>query len=88
MTRPNPTRKPVGCPNCRARIKSLYYVAHQSISGEFSLASGHEDNLGADRDRIEYSCPVCGAEFFAVEALAEAFLLAQIVRPTRRKKRG
>ena len=86
MTRPKTTRKPGRCPHCRARLKSLYYTSHRSLTGEFSLAAGHEDNLEPDHDRIEYCCPECGAILFEEEALAEAFLLRRKLRPTLRPK--
>ena len=87
MTRPNNTRKRPCCPHCRAKIKSLYYLLHQSVTGEFTLASGHEDNLEADQDSIEYSCPKCDADLFEDEESAEAFLLGKKVRPTLLEKK-
>lgn len=81
MTRQNTKRNPVCCPNCRAKIKSLYYVAHKSVTGEFTLKTGHEENLCEDQDRIEYCCPECGEDLFEDEEIAEAFLLGQKVRP-------
>jgi hypothetical protein len=77
MTRPNRTPKQPCCPHCQAKLKSLYYLAHQSISGEFTLARGHEDNLCPNLERRDYSCPKCGAGLFEDEAHAEAFLLGQ-----------
>ncbi len=76
MTRKNSARKPV-CPNCQAKIKSLYYLVHKSVTGEFTLDRGHEDNLEPDQDAIEYSCPKCGEDLFDTEELAEAFLLGE-----------
>jgi hypothetical protein len=81
MTQKNTTRRAVCCPNCQAKIKSLYYLVHKSVSGEFTLAAGHEENLGADQDGIEYCCPECGEELFDHEELAEAFLLGRKARP-------
>ena len=86
MARRHPTSKRVGCPHCHARIRRLDYLAHQSITGEFSLEAGHEENLEPDQDRIEYCCPECGAILFEEEALAEAFLLGQKTRLTLRAK--
>ena len=80
MTRKNTTRKPV-CPNCQAKIKSLYYLVHKSVSGEFTLAAGHEENLCADQDSIEYCCPECDEDLFDDEEHAEAFLLGRKTRP-------
>jgi hypothetical protein len=81
MTRKKQTRKRVCCPDCQAKIKSLYYLVHRSVSGEFTLATGHEDNLGADQDGIEYCCPECGKGLFEDEQSAEAFLLGRKARP-------
>jgi len=81
MTRKNTTRKSVCCPNCQAKITSLYYLVHKSVSGEFTLAAGHEENLCPDQDSIEYACPECGADLFDDEAFAEAFLLGKKARP-------
>ena len=86
MTRPKKARKPGCCPHCLARLKSLHYTSHQSITGEFSLAAGHEQNLEPDQDRIEYCCPECGVILFAEEALAETFLLGQKTPLTLRGK--
>ena len=79
MRRKNTRRKPV-CPNCQARIRRLYYIVHKSVSGNFSLECGHEDNLCPDQDGIEYYCPECNVELFHNEALAEAFLLGKIAQ--------
>ena len=81
MARQNAIRKPVCCPNCQAKIKSLYYIVHKSFSGEFTLEAGHEENLFADQDSIEYSCPECGEDLFDDEEFAEAFLLGRKARP-------
>jgi len=81
MTRKNATRKSVCCPNCQAKITSLYYLVHKSVSGEFTLEAGHEENLGADQDGIEYCCPKCDEELFDNEELAEAFLLGREAGP-------
>lgn len=75
MARQNTGR--IRCPECHASIKSLYYISHQSISGEFTLATGHEDNLEPDLDGIEYCCPECGKGLFDKEGAAEAFLLGR-----------
>jgi hypothetical protein len=82
MTRQNATRKPVCCPNCQAQINSLYYLVHKSVTGEFTLAAGHEENLSPDQDSIEYCCPECGEDLFEDEDVAEAFLLGKNARPT------
>ena len=87
MTRQNITRKPVCCPNCQANVKSLYYLVHKSVSGEFTLAAGHEENLCADQDSIEYCCPECDEELFDKEELAEAFLLGKKARPNLLEKK-
>jgi DNA-directed RNA polymerase subunit RPC12/RpoP len=71
----------VNCPKCHAEIQSLYYVVHKSVTGSYALDTGHEDNLGEDRDRIEYRCPKCDADLFNDEAQAEAFLLGEIASP-------
>ena len=86
MTRKNTTRKPV-CPNCQAKIKSLYYLVHKSVTGEFTLAAGHEENLCSDQDGIEYCCPECDEELFDNEELAEAFLLGKKARPNLLEKK-
>ena len=80
MKRKNTGRKPV-CPSCRARLKRLYYIVHKSVSGNFTLDCGHEDNLCPDQDGIEYYCPECNVELFDKEEIAEAFLLGKIARP-------
>lgn len=77
MARKSRARKPVCCPNCQAEIKSLYYIVHKSVSGNFTLDRGHEENLCPDQDGIEYYCPECNVELFHNEALAEAFLLGR-----------
>ena len=81
MTRKNTTRKSVCCPNCQAKIRSLYYLVHKSVTGEFTLGAGHEENLCPDQDGIEYCCPKCGEELFDDEEVAEAFLLGRKARP-------
>ena len=86
MRTKNTTRKPV-CPNCRARIKRLYYIVHKSVSGNFTLEGGHEDNLCPDQDGIEYYCPECNVELFHNEALPEAFLLGKIAQPVLLEKK-
>ncbi len=80
MTRKNKRRKPV-CPNCRAKLKRLYYVVHKSVSGNFTLDRGHEEDLEPDQDGIEYYCPECNVELYDKEDLAEAFLLGRIAQP-------
>ena len=82
MTRQNATRKHVCCLNCQAQINSLYYLVHKSVTGEFTLAAGHEENLCPDQDSIEYCCPECGEDLFEDEDVAEAFLLGKNARPT------
>jgi hypothetical protein len=86
--RKSPAKNGVYCPHCRARIKGLYYLSHQSITGEFTLARGHEDNLGADQDGIEYCCPHCDRGLFKDKAQAEAFLLGRSPSPMRSKQRA
>ena len=88
MTRQNATRKRVCCPNCQAQINSLYYLVHKSVTGEFTLDAGHEENLCPDQDSIEYCCPECGEDLFDDEDLAEAFLLGKDARPTLLEKSG
>ena len=80
MRRKNTRRKPV-CPNCQARIRRLYYIVHKSVSGNFTLDGGHEENLCPDQDGIEYFCPECNVELFDKEEFAEAFLLGKIAQP-------
>ena len=87
MTQPKKTRKRVFCPQCHARLKSLYYLSHQSITGEFTLARGHEDNLEPDQERIHYCCPQCDADLFEDEESAEDFLLGKKVRSTLLEKK-
>lgn len=86
MTRQNTTRKPVRCPSCQAQISSLYYVAHKSVPGEFTLDAGHQEDICEDQDNIEYCCPECDADLFDDEAAAENFLLGKDVRPILMKK--
>ncbi len=80
MTQNHRTRKP-SCPHCEAKLKCLYYIVHKSVSGNFSLDRGHEENLCPDQDGIEYCCPECNVELFHNETLAEAFLLGRKARP-------
>jgi len=59
------------------------------MSGEFTLARGHEEHLCSDQDGIEYYCPECNVELFHNEALAETSLLGRKARPILlRKKRA
>ena len=81
MTRKSTTRESVCCPNCQAKINSLYYMVHKSVSGNFTLDWGHEENLCPDQDSIEYFCPECNEELFDNGELAEAFLLGRKARP-------
>ena len=81
MTRKNTTRKSACCPNCQAKINSLYYMVHKSVSGNFTLDWGHEENLCPDQDSIEYFCPECDEELFHNGELAEAFLLGRKAGP-------
>ena len=81
MTRNKTKRRTACCPHCGAKLESLYYIVHKSVSGEFTLAAGHEENLCPDQDSIEYSCPECGEDLFDDEAFAEAFLLGKKARP-------
>jgi hypothetical protein len=60
---------------------------HKSLTGEFTLRVGHEDNLEPDQDSIEYCCPECDAELFDDEADAEAFLLGRKARPSLLEKK-
>lgn len=81
MTRMKTPRKGAFRPHSGAHLKGLYYLSHRSISGEFTLAGGHEGNLGPGQDRIEYFCPECDKKLFEDIESAEAFLLGKKANP-------
>ena len=88
MTRNSTTRKAACCPHCGAKLKSLYYIVHKSVSGNFTLDRGHEENLEPDQDGIEYYCPECDVELFDKEEIAEAFLLGKIAQSVLLEKKS
>jgi hypothetical protein len=84
MTKKNITRRPVRCPNCQAKISSLYYAEHKVFRGEYTLDEGYQEDYDDD-DKLdegtEYYCPKCHEDLFDNQAHATAFLRGKKARP-------